>query len=233
MGGALGLAAIGVQAASAVRRMRAGGATVRPLAHDVDLPGRFPPRWLVVLGDSAAAGHGVSHSDAALARRLGHALVAADGRATAVRSVAVDGATTADVLATQLEAARGAEVVVLGVGVNDAVHPARSLDGAAVSLRALLEGVRAAARPDARIVLLSCPDLSRAPGLPAILRPWVGRRCRALAARQAAVAADLGVRIVDADRAVVSPELFGPDGFHPGDRGHQQLAERALAALER
>lgn len=227
----LGLTVVGVRAIRTVRHLQSTGATVRPLAHDVDLPGRFPPRWLVVLGDSAAAGHGVSDADAALARRLGHALVAEDGRATAVCSVAVDGATTADVLATQVEAARGAEVVVLGVGVNDAVHPGRSLDGAAVTLRTLLDQVRAAALPDARIVLLSCPDLSRAPGLPAILRPWVGRRCRSLAARQAAVASDLDIRVVSADRTHVSRELFGADGFHPGDLGHAELAVRVLAAL--
>jgi lysophospholipase L1-like esterase len=211
--------------------MRREGAKVRPLDHDVDLPGRFPPRRLVVLGDSAAAGHGLPGSDDALARRVGRGLVAADGRATAVRCVAVDGATTVEVLATQLEAATGADVVVIGVGVNDAVRPDRSIEEAATSLRTLLIGVLARVPADARVVLLSCPDLSVAPGLPRLLQTLVGQRCRALAAAQEQVAADLAVPVVRAGRAVLSVDMFGPDGFHPGTRGHEHLAAGVLARL--
>jgi lysophospholipase L1-like esterase len=211
--------------------MRQEGAKVRPLHHDVDLPGRFPPRRLVVLGDSAAAGHGLPGSEDALARRVGRGLVAADGRATAVRCVAVDGATTAEVLATQLEAATGADVVIIGVGVNDAVRPGRSTEETATALRALLIGVLARVPTEARVVLLSCPDLSVAPGLPRLLQTVVGQRCRTLAAAQERVAADLAVPVVRAGRAVLSVEMFGTDGFHPGTRGHERLAADVLARL--
>ncbi len=228
-----GLAAMaGSQAAVRIHRLRGQGAKVRALEHDVDLPGRSPPRRLVVVGDSAAAGHGLPAADASLARLVGRGLVAADGRATTVRCVAVDGATTAEVLTTQLAAASDAEVVLIGIGVNDAVRPARSIPAAATVLDELVRGVRARAAGDARIVLLSCPDLSVAPGLPWLLRPAVGRRCRALASAQERVAADLGVAVVRADRTVLSDDLFGPDGFHPGPVGHELLAQQVLQRLE-
>jgi lysophospholipase L1-like esterase len=199
--------------------------------HDVDLPGRSPPRRLVVLGDSAAAGHGLPGPDVSLARRVGRGLVAADGRATAVRCVAVDGATTVELLATQLEAAADAEVVVIGVGVNDALCPGRRILDAATALGEVLRGVQNRAAADASIVLLSCPDLSVAPGLPWVLRGVVGHRCRALAVAQARVATELGVPVVRAERTMLSRELFGPDGFHPGALGHERLAAEILAPM--
>jgi len=227
-----GLAAMaGSQAALRIHRLRGQGAKVRALTHDVDLPGRSPPRGLVVMGDSAAAGHGLPAADASLARLVGRGLVAADGRATAVRCVAVDGATTAEVLTTQLDGVTAAEVVLIGIGVNDAVRPGRSIDEAATVLHELVRDVRARAADGVRIVLLTCPDLSMAPGLPWLLRPAVGRRCRALASAQERVAADLGVAVVPAGRTVLSDELFGPDGFHPGPVGHERLAEQVLERL--
>lgn len=212
--------------------MRVRAATVVRLEHDVDLPGWFPPRRVVVLGDSAAAGHGVGDVEHALARRLGRGLVARDGRATEVRCVAVDGATTAEVLATQLHVAAGAEVVVIGVGVNDAVRFHRGIPAVVEDLRAVLVGVQARITPGGRVVLLSCPDLSAAPGLPAVFRGVLGRRCRALARAQTAVAAELDVHVIGAERAVLSPEVFGDDGFHPGVLGHERLGVRVLEWLD-
>lgn len=184
-----------------------------------------------MLGDSAAAGHGLPDPDASLARRVGRGLVGSDGRETIVRFVAVDGATTAEVLATQIEATTDAEVVLLGVGVNDALRPGRSIATAASALRAVLRATRHRAADNASIVLLVCPDLSVAPGLPWLLRAVVGRRCRALAVAQERVAADLGVAVVRADGALLSPELFGPDGFHPGSLGHERLCVQVLERL--
>lgn len=227
----VGGVAAGVLTGHRIRRMRATATTVRPLDHDVDLPGAAPPRRLVVLGDSAAAGHGLHDADEALARRVGRGLVARDGRATTVRCVAVDGATTAGVLATQLDAACGAEVVIVGVGVNDATRPSRRVTTAAAQLGALLVAVQARKAPGGRVVLLSCPDLSVAPGLPTVLRPVMGVRCRALATAQASVAGHLGVEVITVPRSVLSAEVFGPDGFHPGVVGHARLADDVVERL--
>jgi len=224
-------AAVGGHAAWSVRRMRRSAAAVQPLVHDIDLPGRFPPRYLVMVGDSAAAGHGLHDPEQLASRRVARGLVAADGRATAVRSVAVDGATTADVLTTQVDAARGAEVVLLGVGANDAL--ARRWDRAALTHTTdrLLRALREVAAEDAQVVLHTCPDLSAAPGLPRVLRPVVGWRCRRTAQLQAAVAALHGVAVVDLPRRRLTREVFGADGFHPGAEGHARMAERVLSLL--
>jgi lysophospholipase L1-like esterase len=229
-GGLLVGGLLGSRAARGVRALRAAGATVPALDHTLDLPGTAPARRVVVLGDSAAAGHGLPSADAGLARRVGRALHAADGRATAVRSVARDGAVTADVLAEQLPAAAGADVVVIGVGVNDAIKRPR-LGPVMSDLRSVLRGVRAAAAARAAVVLLTCPDLSAAPGVPWLLRPVLGWRCRALARRQAGVAAELGVPVVAVDRTALTPSVFGTDGFHPGALGHDRLAVAVLARL--
>ncbi len=224
-------AAAGLHAAVDVRRMRRRARRVTPLGHDIDLPGRFPPRYLVMLGDSAAAGHGLTDPEQAVPRRVARAVVAVDGRATAVRSVAVDGATTADVLTTQVEAARGAEVVLIGVGANDALDARRTGGELTEATHQLLTAVRAVAAPDAHVVLHTCPDLSAAPGLPAVLRPAVGWRCRRTAQLQAAVAALHGVPVIDLPRGKLPREVFGTDGFHPGTEGHARMTERLVGLL--
>lgn len=228
---ALGALSVAGDAVLRVQRMRAHRAQVVPLDHDIDVPGRFPPRWLVVLGDSAAAGYDLDDAEVAIARLVGRGLQAADGRATAVRSVAIDGARTADVLATQVEAAAGAEVVLIGVGVNDALRPGISHAEVAEATHRLLVAVRQRAAHDATVVLQTCPDLSAAPGLPSVLRPLVGLRCRAVATAQTAVAAMLDIPTVAVPRAFLGPEVFGRDGFHPGAVGHARLAERILELL--
>ena len=221
----------GLHALVEVRRMRARAAEVPPLDHAVDLPGRFPPRRLVMLGDSAAAGHGLNGAEDAVPRRVARTLVAADGRATAVHSVAVDGATTDDVLRTQVGSARGADIVLLGVGANDAFKVHRSFSEVADATHRLLTAVRDVAAPEAQIVFHTCPDLSMAPGLPLVLRPVVGWRCRHVAEAQHAVAAMHGVPVADLPRERLSPEVFGADRFHPGPVGHARLAERVVTIL--
>ena len=193
-----------------IRWLRRAGARVEPLDHDIDLPGRFPPRALAVIGDSAAAGHGLPTADDALARLTGRLLVERDGRATQVRCRALDGATTAMVVADQTPSVAGAEVVLIGVGVNDALDPRCSVASAAAALDDLIVSVRRTARADVRVVLMSCPDLGRAPGLPWGVRPWVGRRCRRLARAQAIVAARRHVLLLPISGADLAQDLFGP-----------------------
>lgn len=200
-----------------------------PLRHDLELPGSGPPRRVVVLGDSAAAGHGLDDPEVALARRVARGL-AAGGHRVVLRSVAVDGAKTVDVLRHQLPAVDGAEVVVIGVGANDALRGRRAarVEG---HTSVLLRGVARRA-PDARVLLLTCPDLSAAPRVPALLRPLVGWRCRVVARVQETVAARHGVPTVTVPRSRLGPEVFGADGFHPGVVGHERLAVRVLELLE-
>jgi lysophospholipase L1-like esterase len=208
--------------------MRQVAAATEALDHDLDLPGRRPARRLTVLGDSAAAGHGIGSPEDALPRQLGRAL-ADDGTAVEVRCFAADGATAQDVVEQQVPELELSDVVVVGVGVNDALrrHPTAMVRR---DTRELLETV-AAASPPAAIVLVTCPDLGVAPGLPAAIRGVVGWRCRMVAAAQCEVAAELGVPAVRLDRTVLRPELFGEDGFHPGAAGIRELADLVVTHL--
>lgn len=225
------LAGSSLRAAVRVRQMRAEGREVLPLDHDTSLPGRGPVRHFAVVGDSAAAGHGLPDADVAYTRAVGRELVRRDGRATTITNVAVDGATVEDVIVDQIEAVRSAELVVVSVGVNDAIRRRRpSYVGSAT--RRLLQGIRDRAAPGAIIVLIATPDLSVAPGLPSVLAPPLGMLCRAVARAQARAAAELDVAVISLSREVLPPEVFGEDGFHPGDRGHAVLAEKILAVVD-
>jgi lysophospholipase L1-like esterase len=218
------------RAASQVREMRARGREVKPLVHDIRIPGADPVRRLAVIGDSAAAGHGLPDADLAFARLVARELTRQDGRTTTVINVAVDGATTSDVLDQQLEAVCDAEVVVVSVGVNDSIRRHR-LSRIERDLRALISGIRERAAPDAVTVLLSTPDLAVAPGLPTILCPPLGVMCRATARVQRRVAQEFGIPILELPRATLTPDVFGDDGFHPGAVGHARLAEGILDRL--
>jgi lysophospholipase L1-like esterase len=118
---------------------------------------------------------------------------------------------------------------VVGVGVNDALrrHPATMVRR---DTRELLEAVRSVST-EAALVVVTCPDLGVAPGLPAAVRGAVGWRCRSVANAQQQVAGELGVPVVRLDRTVLRPELFGDDGFHPGADGLRELAELVVDHL--
>ncbi len=195
------------------------------------VPGVDPARQLAVIGDSAAAGHGLPHARDAYSGLVAEGLTARDGRTTRVLNVAVDGATIREVLQRQLHAVVDAEVVLIGVGVNDAIRrrPAARLRR---EMQVLLRRVHARAADGAQVVLISAPDLSIAPGLPGQLRAPLGWLCRRTARIQAEVAGPWGVEVLPLARDVLPPEVFGDDGFHPGPVGHRRLADGILRRLE-
>jgi lysophospholipase L1-like esterase len=213
-----------------VRRMRAEARSAPLLSLDVDLDGTLPARTVVVLGDSASAGFRLDNAEQASGRRVARALNLRDGRATHLRCVARNGATAADVLADQVDAATDADVVLIGVGANDAKDRVPS-DVVETSLRDLVTRVRELAAPDARIVIVGCPDLSAAPGLPWLVRAMMRPNVRRVARIQQRVAAELGVPLVPLPREELGPDVFAVDGFHPGPLGHERVSAKVLAHL--
>jgi lysophospholipase L1-like esterase len=213
-----------------VRRMRHEARSVPLLALDIDLDGTEPVRTVVVLGDSASAGFRLDNPEQAAGRRVARALNLRDGRATRLSCVARNGATSADVLADQVEAVAEADVVLIGVGANDAKDRIAT-DVVERSLTELIARVRELAAPDARIVLIGCPDLSAAPGLPWVLRKLMRPNVRRVARIQQRVAAELGVPLVPLPREELGPDVFAVDGFHPGPLGHERVSARILAHL--
>jgi lysophospholipase L1-like esterase len=217
-------------AALRIVRMRREARKLPPLVLDVELDGIEPTRTVVVLGDSSAAGFRLSTPEQSAARRVARALQLRDGRATRLRSVASNGANTLDVLADQVEAVAGADVVLMGLGANDAMD---RLDTATVAeaFTELIARVRDLAAPDARIVVIGCPELSVAPGLPLLARALMHRHVRRIAKLQARLSNELDVALVPLPRAVLPPEVFADDGFHPGALGHERVSARVLEHL--
>lgn len=188
------------------------------------------PLDLIVLGDSAAAGYGNADTRDAFPYQLGRRLAGQLGARVRIDSLATSGAATGDVTTEQVPRLRhrDADVVVVSVGVNDALGRRRSA-AVRADTRSLLRAVSEAA-PAAATVLVGCPDLSTAPALPWPLDVLVGWRCRRVRAGQAAAAADEAVRFVAYPRAP-GADLFGPDGLHPGPAGQAAAADIVAAAL--
>ena len=209
-----------------------------PVLDEVDasglVPGKpgLPPLRLVVLGDSTLTGPGLTSSDELWLRR---ALVELDlERPVEVISLAVSGSRVADVLARVDEAlATRADVAVVAVGSNDAIHGtpsaqfARSLDDV---LARLLSQI-------AVVAVSNVGDLGNIARVPRPLTTALRTRGRTICRRVEHVVAGhdravlLDVTAVDAhfrDRSVYSADLF-----HPNPVGHTFWASAAVPGLRR
>jgi len=227
---ALAVPAAAALAALRVWRMRRDARALPVLVLDLELDGVAPQRTVVTLGDSSSAGFRLSDPEQSASRRVARALHLRDGRATRLRCVARNGATTADVLAEQVDAAAGADVVLIGVGANDAKDRVPIAD-VEQALEGLFVRIREIAAPDVRIVLVGCPDLSVAPAVPLLLRVVMRPLARRVARLQERVATEHGIALVPLPRAKLGPEVFADDGFHPGPLGHERVAARILAVV--
>lgn len=231
--GAAGLAVVGLAAHNVRRidRLRKDAPN-----HRVELDhrrvvgeGTGEPLRLVVLGDSAADGFGVQHPRQAFPYHLASHLSTATARRVDVTSLARDGATTEDVLLEQVPLVKAAQpdVVVVSVGVNDAIRRRRKSELERTTLGVLSQLHDAV--PQARFVLVGCPDLSPAPAFAWPSSVVVGYLCRRVASIQRRIATEAGVAY--ADLSDTSREDFSPDGFHPGPRGQAAAARVTVATL--
>lgn len=229
--GLLGLGAVAAWEAAAVarvvRQVDPGG------RHDhADLVGSGlgEPLQVVLLGDSAVDGYGLRTQES-LPRQVAARLSSRTGRRVRVRSLAVSGATSADVAAFQVPLLRAAghlDAVVVGVGVNDALQRVRG-DAVRANTHAVVEGIRAG-MPQAALAYVPCHDLGGAPGVGPVLRRVLGWRCRAVARHQLAVLEERDVPAAAVDRRGTA-EMFGPDGLHPGVRGIEVISSLVVGAL--
>lgn len=188
------------------------------------------PLRLVLLGDSAVDGYGLTAPES-LPRQLAARVSVATGRRVRVRSLAVSGATTADVVTGQLPLLRAAgrvDAVLVGVGVNDVLR--RTATGALVEATTAMAGGLHAIVPDAALAVVVCHDLSSAPGLGPLLRRLVGARCRVVARHQRRVLAAVDVPVVPLD-GPGDPSMYGRDGLHPGASAVAAIASRAASTL--
>ncbi|MFZ0159786.1 MAG: GDSL-type esterase/lipase family protein [Kineosporiaceae bacterium] len=185
---------------------------------------------VVLVGDSVAAGVGIEDHEHTVAGRLATILHARTGRSVAWSVLARSGADAAAVADLLGDGAgvRGADLVVVSVGVND-VKDLRSDDDWRVGLRRLLQVVTAAA-PGALVAMVGLPPVERFPALPWPLSALLGARARRLdrIGREVAATVAAVVRLeVGVEEIGDVGAAFADDGFHPGPALHAALAQRA------
>lgn len=185
--------------------------------------GDGPILRLLVAGDSAAAGVGVTHQDQAL---LGQVTARLAQRYRVEWTLAArTGATTASTLVSlDRLGERKFDVVVLSLGVNDVTSGIRisKWRKAQSELRAFLRS-----RFDAGLVIASgLPPVHRFPALPQPLRWYLGSRAKQFNHDlRSEVAAAQGCRFVDL-RFPGDRSMMAADGFHPGAPVYSEWARR-------
>ena len=187
-----------------------------------------PPLRLLIAGDSAAAGVGVSRLDEAMAGRLPGLLAARLGRPVDWRLIAANGLDARGLLARLADPPAGLDLALVAVGVNDATGR-RAPERWLADLEALGDALRGRS-PEVRLLWSGLPPMHAFPALPRPLRDYLGERARRLDAALAAwVARD------PAMHHLPLPDLRGDgmmaiDGFHPGPAGHRRWSELLAAA---
>jgi lysophospholipase L1-like esterase len=137
------------------------------------------------------------------------------------------GATIRQVAEHQVAALAGvdADAVVISAGVNDAVAR-RSQDQVAGDTRQLLAASEAA-WPNAVVVVVACPDLRHAPGLPWPINLLVSRSTRRVCQAQQRAASEVPVVVLPRPARAT----FAVDGFHPAPATLRLIGALACGAL--
>jgi lysophospholipase L1-like esterase len=192
------------------------------------------PLSFVVLGDSAAAGLGVTSPDETPGALLAAGLAELGERPVRLTTFAQSGARSSD-LAGQVEAALAElpQVSLILIGGNDVTHQVRP----AISVRLLDEAVRALRDAGCAVVVGTCPDLGTIEPIPQPLRWLVRRASRQLAAAQTVAVIEAGARSVSLG-PILGPEfraapsdMFAVDRFHPSAAGYAAAAAAILPSL--
>ncbi|GAA3674144.1 SGNH/GDSL hydrolase family protein [Nonomuraea antimicrobica] len=192
------------------------------------------PLNLAMLGDSTSVGLGMADPAKTPAVLLANGLAAVAERPVRLVVAGKSGAPSAD-LAEQVDVALAIrpDVAVIFVGANDIITQTPP----ATAVRHLAKAVRRLREAGAEVIVGTCPDLGTVRPIAQPLR-WVTQRwSRQLAAAQTVAVVDAGGRTV-AFADVLGPEfatnpteMFGPDRFHPSDRGYAQAAYAVLPSV--
>ena len=186
---------------------------------------------LLVVGDSTAAGVGVTSMRDALPPQLS-AILAVRRGCTVAWTVSARTGATASVTAEELVPAAPIEqdIAVVLVGVNDVLKMTPRQTWRA-SMDRLVDALEKHLRPGGQIVLSGLPNLWQFRAFPQPLRAVLAWHGRAL---------DREVRQIAKRRQGVShvamppvswPEQFAEDGFHPNAAAYRALAAHFAAAL--
>ena len=187
------------------------------------------PIRLLVLGDSTAAGVGVSSQQDALPGNLARSLGSHFGRGVTWTAIGKNGATARDLLRDFIDDATASsyDIVFLSVGANDALT-IRSRAAFGRDIRRLLVRLRDA-NPDATIMMSSLPAFFRFVLLPNPLRWNLYLHSRSLEAGARAVVASLPGTFMSPPPPPYTEGFFASDLFHPSAVGYRDWAEFAFA----
>ena len=193
------------------------------------------PVVYVALGDSTGVGVGARKGGGYVARLFERIERVRPG--SRLVNLCVSGATTGDVLRSQVGRVGEAEpsLVTLGIGINDLTRMtapgqfARNFDEIVTRVRA---------QTDAPAVVSNLPDISHAPRVPDFLRGDVRRGVVLFNERIADAAARHRLYLADsfeksAEVIPAHPEFFSPDGFHPSDEGYEFWAFEMWPVVKR
>ena len=185
------------------------------------------PIKYLALGDSTGAGVGAR--DGGYVARLFKRIVALRP-GSEVTNLCISGATTGDVLRTQLERGIRSDphLITLGIGINDIGHGV-SLEQFSKNYEELLSRLRTDTK--AAIVVTNIPDISSAPRIPPSMRQEYRQEIVAFNQKLGEIASRHQVSLFDIyavthQQLASHPEFFSADGFHPSDEGYQFWAEQ-------
>jgi lysophospholipase L1-like esterase len=192
------------------------------------------PLHYVALGDSTGSGVGATNGGY-VARLFKRVLGERPG--SHLTNLCVGGATTEDVLRSQLERAINAKpaILTLGIGINDIGHGV-SLENFAQNYETIVS--RLINESDAPLVITNIPDTSTSPRLPEIMRPEIHSRIVLFNEKIHEIASKHGATVFDVysvthESLPDHPEYFSADGFHPSDAGYEVWAESMWPTLAR
>lgn len=194
---------------------------------------------IAVLGDSSAAGYGVTESARTVGALLASGLAEAAGSPVRLHNVAKVGGQSSD-LGWQLERVlacgpdgKAPHVAVIMIGANDVTHRVK----VAESVRFLGDAVRRLRATGTEVVVGTCPDLGTIRPVAQPLRRLARRWSRQLAAAQTIEVVSAGGRTVSLG-SLLGPEfdarpedMFGPDRFHPSAEGYATAAMALLPSV--
>lgn len=196
------------------------------------LPGE--PISLLVLGDSAAVGYGMTKASDTPPAMFGSGLSQIAQQPVLVTTCAVVGARSSD-LSGQIDIGLAAEpdVAAIVIGTNDVTHTVRPSD----SVRELDAAVRRLIDAGCEVVVGTCPDLGTVRPLRQPLRLVARQWSRRLAAAQTITTVEAGGRSVSLagllgrDFGQAPEELFGDDRFHPSLAGYASMVAAMLPSV--
>lgn len=195
----------------------------------IETPGNGEPLRLLVIGDSSAAGVGVTTIDQCFAGQLPRFLAELTGRPILTRIAGMNSATSGQIrdhVVPHVEP-RDFDYVALNIGTNDAknFHTKRRFKR---EFGTLIYALRARF-PAATIIWSGVLDLQHVPSLPRPLNAVLGIRARLIDHQGRVLCQERGALAPEPEWRIV-PENFSSDGFHASAAGYREWASN-LAEL--